>query len=370
MTHAPRRAVALLAVAAATAPAAVAQDSHFGIRGLGTPGRWESVRARSTGGAFALFDAFSPVLAASLADLRRVGAGFTGSTSWRAVDAGVPGADASLRSTRFPVLVVAGPLSPRVIVGGGFATYLDRSFGVTRQDTVMLRGQPVGVTDQFTSDGAVADLRVALVLRVFQNMAVGAALHGLTGSTRVTAQRAFADSAYRTSIARDEVSYGGIGASVGAVLDATPALRVAAWARNDGKLRADIRGTTVDEADLPFSFGGGIRLRAGSDALLAGSVAWRYWAGAGPNAYDTFEWSAGAEVGFTTTPLRVGVRGGTLPFGPAGAAPTEFGIAAGIGRQFSGGRGRLDVGLERLERKGGGLTERTWSLLLGLTVRQ
>ena len=34
------------------------QDSQFGIRGLGTPGKWESVRARSAGGAFAPFDPF------------------------------------------------------------------------------------------------------------------------------------------------------------------------------------------------------------------------------------------------------------------------------------------------------------------------
>src|SRR5438034_6965741 len=41
-----------------------AQDSQFGIRGLGTPGRWESVRSRSSGGAFAPFDALSPLMEA------------------------------------------------------------------------------------------------------------------------------------------------------------------------------------------------------------------------------------------------------------------------------------------------------------------
>jgi len=45
-----------------------AQDSQFGIRGLGTPGKWESVRARSTGGAFAPFDPFSPLIDAPLGD--------------------------------------------------------------------------------------------------------------------------------------------------------------------------------------------------------------------------------------------------------------------------------------------------------------
>src|SRR5439155_1572402 len=37
-----------------------AQDSQFGVRGLGTPGRFETARARSTGGAFGPFDALSP----------------------------------------------------------------------------------------------------------------------------------------------------------------------------------------------------------------------------------------------------------------------------------------------------------------------
>ena len=36
-----------------------------------------------------------------------------------------------------------------------------------------------------------------------------------------------------------------------------------------------------------------------------------------------------------------------LPFG-VGEAPTETGYSVGLGRQFSGGRGRLDLGLERL----------------------
>src|SRR5213076_321507 len=60
-----------------------AQDSQFGIRGLGTPGKWESVRARTTGGAFAPFDAFSPMADAALADVRRMSASMASGTSWR-----------------------------------------------------------------------------------------------------------------------------------------------------------------------------------------------------------------------------------------------------------------------------------------------
>ena len=344
-----------------------AQDSQFGVRGLGVPGRLESVRARSTGGAFAAFDPLSALLDAALGDIARLSAGITTTTSWRRAQ--VDTLDSSLRGSRFPTFVVAGPVTRRIIVAGGFSTYLDKSWGVRTQSTDTLRGQPVGITDELTSDGAVSDLRLALAARASRRLAFGVAVHGLTGSTRVSATRTFSDTAYRASTVRDEVSYGGFGMSASAMFDVTPDLRIAAWARNDTKLRADIRGRTVSDVDLPFSAGGAVRWRAGSEAVLAGSVAWRYWQGAGPNAFDTFQWSLGTELGSASTPLRLGVRGGTLPFGPAGAAPTELGVAGGIGKSFSGGRGRLDIGLERLERKGGGLAERTWTLLLGLAVR-
>ncbi len=135
-----------------------AQDSQFGIKGLGTPGRWESVRARSTGGAFAPFDAFSPLTDASLADASRMSASIAGGTSWRTIEP-TGAAQASLRATRFPALVIAGPLTRRIVVGGGFATYLDRTFGVMIQDTINLRGVQEPITDEITSDGAVSDLR-------------------------------------------------------------------------------------------------------------------------------------------------------------------------------------------------------------------
>jgi hypothetical protein len=360
---------AVVGLALALPPPALAQDSQFGIRGLGTPGRWESVRARATGGAFAPFDPFSPLLEASIADVRRVTAGVTGGTSWRTVDFGTQ--SNTLRAARFPAFVIAGPISRRLAVAGGFSTYLDKSFGITTRDTIDVRGNPEPVTDEVTSDGAVADLRIALAARVHRNLALGFALHGLTGSTRVTAVRRFDDSTtYRTSNARDEVAYHGLGGSASALFDLNADLRLAAWARSDTHLRADIRGRTVGDDDLPFSFGGGVRWRPGTEAVVAAAVAWRYWAGAGINAHDTFNWSIGTELGSLSSPFRFGVRGGQLAFGPGPKAPTEFGISAGLGKQFSGGRGRLDFGLERLERKGGaGVTERVWTFLLGLTVR-
>ena len=135
-------------------------------------------------------------------------------------------------------------------------------------------------------------------------------------------------------------------------------------------LCADIGGRTVAENDLPLMYGAGVQWHAGTQANVAGTVTWRNWAGVAtiPNAHDTFNWSVGAEIGRPGSPFRFGLRGGQLPFG-IGKTPTEVGYSAGLGRQFSGGRGRLDIGIERLQRIGTGLTERVWTFLLGLTVR-
>ena len=344
-----------------------AQDSQFGIRGLGTPGKWESVRARSTGGAFAPFDPFSPLIDAPLGDIRRMSASITTGTSWRsvAVDSGT----SSLRGTRFPALVLAGPAMRRIIIGGGFSTYLDRTFGILTHDTIVLRGVPQPITDLLQSDGAVTDLRIAAASRVTSWLTLGVGFHLLTGSTRMVATRTFTDTAYRTSSSRDEVAYSGKGGSFSALIDLSQDLRVAGWYRDDSKLRADLNGRTAAENDLPPSYGAGIQWRVGGQATVAAMASWRNWASvhATPDAHNTFNWSFGAELG-STAPLRFGVRGGQLPFA-VGQTPTEVGFSGGLGRQFSGGRGRLDLGIERLQRKGAGLTERVWTFLLGLTVR-
>ena len=161
--------IAALLLAVGPSGRLAAQDSQFGIRGLGTPGKWESVRARSTGGAFAPFDPFSPLIDAPLADIRRMSASITTGTSWRSLQ--VDSGNSSLRGTRFPALVLVGPAMRRIVIGGGFSTYLDRTFGILTHDTIDLRGVPQPITDRLTSDGAVTDLRIAAASRKIKKWA-------------------------------------------------------------------------------------------------------------------------------------------------------------------------------------------------------
>jgi len=360
----------LLAVAALTASRPdrlIAQDSQFGIRSLGTPGRWESVRSRSTGGAFAPFDPLSPLAEAPLADVPQLVATAMQAASYR--EAEVAGTTSALRETRYPLLNVTGRVHPRLAIAAGYTTYLDRSWDVTLRDSVPLRGGLERYTDEVTSDGSIADLRVAAASRLTRRIAIGAGLHLLAGSTRETAERRFDDTTFHTVQQLAEVRYSGVGVSGSLLLGVAPGLSVIGWARADNRLRATVADTTSAETDLPRMAGGGILLAPSPSVRFGGSVAWRGWARAGGGAFDTWSWSAGAEIGSGHTPLRFGVRGGQLPFGPGPTAPTEFAAAAGTGRAFAQGRALLDVGVERLERRGGGLTERVWTALVGLTVR-
>jgi hypothetical protein len=344
-----------------------AQDSQFSVRGLGTPGRWESVRARSTGGAFGPFDALSPLSEAPLADVPQLTATAMDAASYR--QAVVGGTTTSLRGTRFPLLNVTGRIAPRLAVAAGFTTYLDRSWAVTLRDSTLLRGVPERYTDAITSDGTIADLRLAAASRLTRLIAVGAGLHLLSGSTRETAQRAFDDTSFHTLQQNAEVRYSGLGVSGSVLLNPLPGIALTGWVRADNRLRAKVGDSTSALTDLPRMAGGGLLLAPARGVRIAGSVAYRGWARAGAGAFDTWSWSAGAELGARQMPWRLGVRGGQMPFGPGPTAPTEFAVAGGTGRGFAGGRALLDVGVEHLDRKGGGLTERVWTILLSLTVR-
>lgn len=345
-----------------------AQDSPFGIRGLGVPGRFESVSARATGGAFAPFDPLSGLTEASIANTRTLTATAAGATSFLSDD--IAGQHGSRRTGRFPLFQVLGPAWHGVVLGGGFSTYLDRSYRVLISDTVTLGGSPQAVTDELSSDGGVSDIRFVAARR-FGALALGAGVHLLAGSSRLLARRTFTDtSAYRNVIQADEVAYSGAGASVSAVLSVRRTLALAAYYRTDSRLTGDVGGQTVFRSDLPTTMGAGLRWEPAPDARFAAAVSHSTWASAvDSGAFNTTAWSAGAELGSARLPLRLGVRQAQLPFGPGGSAPRELAIAAGTGLSVAHGLGVIDVTLERLRRTGAGLAESGWTVLVGLTLR-
>jgi hypothetical protein len=358
----------VLVLSAAVARRAPGQDSQFGVSSLGTPARQESVRARATGGAFTLFDEVSPLAEAPLADLERGMFGAQTQVTRRTVEYSEGGSH-DLEDSRFPVLIAAGRTPWRLRIATGFATYLERSFTITRRDSVLLRGEMEPYEDEHKSDGNVADVRLALAGRPVKGIAVGGAIHLLTGSTQEEVRRRWDDSvAYRNTFELENVQYNGIGASFSTMLDLSRSLRVAGWGRLDRHLTTKARGRETATADLPAQVAGAAEWRPRPALRVAGAVRWAGW-GSAPGGHDTFGWSVGAEAGSPSFPVRLGVRRDQLAFGPGPDAPTEFALAAGIARQFSEGRARIEIAVERVARSGDGLEERLWVLNVGLVIR-
>ena len=368
MSNRDRWLVLSVLLGAAGASPARGQSSPFSINGLGVPGRAESARARGTGGAFAMFDPFSGLTEVSITALGRLSATALGTASY--INDDLDGETGTRRNARFPLFQVAGPAWSGVALGGGYSSYLDRSFRVTIKDTIVLDGFPQAVTDDLSSDGGVSDLRIVAARR-FGPLALGAGFHFLSGSTRILASRTFTDtSLYRGVTQTDEVAFRGSGISASAMLNLGTTIRILGMARSDTRLRSEINAVEVKRNDLPTTVGAGLYWQIAPEASIAGSVMHSTWStAADSNAYNTTTWSAGTEIGSRAHPLRLGIRGSRLPFGPGGTAPKEFALSAGTGIIFAEGRGIIDVAFERLRRSGAGLVETAYTGIFGVTVR-
>ena len=367
----------------AAVPATVsAQSSQFGVRGLGMPGRPLSARAFASGGAFGMFDPESGLNPAALGRLTAMTAGFGALQDFRHVEN--PAGTESLRETRFPHLTVAGPVRRYpVAVGVSFSNYTSRDFTLATTDTVVLRGVLVPVSDTLASRGGLSDLRLAASYRVQDAWVFGGGFHIITGSNRLRSRRSFADTSYQVATQRSELSYAGVGVSLGVVRNFGPAFSVAATVRSDGKVNVDRDSARVATVDLPYTFGLGLRWRARPSLDLASGVVMKTWSGAnsdllaqgGTGAENTVEVSLGAEYTPdprrpSRRPIRFGARYGTLPFSLVpGERPHELGLSLGTGIRFAQERAGIDLGVEHVWRSAGDYSERAFLINLGVTVR-
>jgi hypothetical protein len=376
-----RRAILLLGLAVLPA-AASAQSSQFGVRGLGLPGRALSARAFSTGGAFGMFDPESGLNPAALGPLTTLTAGFGILQDFRHTEN--PAGSESLRDTRFPLLTVAGPVRRfPAVVGVSYSNYTNRDFTLASADTVLLRGVMVPVSDTLASRGGLSDLGFAGAYRVKDVWVFGGAFHVITGSDRLRARRTFADTSFQMTTQTSELSYAGVGVSLGVIRNFGPKFSVAATVRSDGKVNVDRDSARVATVDLPYTFGLGLHWRAAPKLDLASEVVMKTWSGAnsdllaqgGTGADNTVEVSLGGEFipnprRPTGPPIRFGARYGTLPFSLIpGEQPHELGVSVGSGVRFAQGRAGIDLGLEHVWRSAGVYSERSFLLSFGVTVR-
>ncbi len=373
----------LPALALALPSGLLAQSSQFSVRGLGLPGRGLAVRSGSLGGGFGLFDAESSLNPASLTSIRTLTSSFTATQEWRTSTN--PAGEASLRDSRFPLVRVVGPIpSIGVWLGGSVTMYTNRDFRIASVDTIALRGQPVGVADTTSSIGGMSDVSIAGAITLDDVWSVGLGLHVLTGVSRVEARRTFADSSFLPFRQSAELSTTGWGVSAGLVGRLSSTFMVALTARSDAKADVDRDSTATGEIDLPHRFGAGMLWQVHPKLTVAGHAQYHTWSAAnsdllaqgGVGAKNTWEVAVGAEwVGDPDRPfrrpLRLGVHYTQLPFPLApGQQGREVGVSVGTGARFAGGRGGIDLGLERLwRREGPNFSESAWLLSLGVSIR-
>ena len=361
---------------------AASQASQFGVRGLGIPGRSLSTRAAGSSGAFAMFDAESGVNPAALSGLAVMTANFNGTQSFRTAEN--PAGSESLRDSRFPHVAFGGPVrGTPLVVGLSYSTYANRDFTVATGDTVELRDVLVPVSDTLSSRGGLSDLRLAAAYKLHERSVVGGSFHVLTGSNRLESRRTFSDGQYLPVEQSTELSYAGVGASVGAVQQLGAGLWVAAIARSDGKVIVDRDSARVSQVDLPYTLGAGLRWKVGSRLDLATHGIFRTWSGAnsdllasgGTGADNTFEVSIGGEyIGDPRRPSRRPIRFGahytTLPFPvQPGVQPKEFGVSLGSGVRFAQDRAGIDLSVEHVWRSAGDFKERGFVISVGVGVR-
>jgi hypothetical protein len=376
-----RRALVVFVLAIAPS-AAGAQSSQFGARGLGFPGRALAVPAIGTGGAFGLFDPESSQNPAALASVLNFTSVFTITQGFRKVEN--PAGTASVRDTRFPQLMVVGPVHRfPVAVGFSFSNYTTRDFSLATSETIDLRGVPVNVSDTFSSRGGLNDFRIAGAYRLGTQWSVGAGFHIISGSNRLTSTRVFDDPQYLSSRQKSELSFAGVGISVGVTRQLGPNFAISAVARSDGHVNMDRDSARVGTIDLPYTLGLGMRWRPAPTLNVAGQTLVRTWSAAnsdllamgGSGSQNTVEAAVGAE--YTSDPkrpyrrpLRLGFRYATMPFSLLpGQHARELGVSAGSGVRFAQQRAGVDLALEHVWRSEGAYSENGFILSLGISVR-
>lgn len=377
-------AVVALAAALPALPADLsAQSSLFGVRGLGLPGRPTTPRVRGMGGSFALFDGESDFNPAAMANLKAVTAGFVIAPTWRTWE--TPAGSAHLRDTRFPLVFVGGPIPrSRVAIGVSFGSYADRDFSLATRDSLVIRGVQTQVFDTLKSVGGLNEIRFAAGYQLGPRTSVGAAVYWITGSSRLEARRAFSDTSYIPFRQRAELSYQGVGFSVGVTHRISQAIQVAALLRSDAHVTVDRDSAQVYKVDLPYTLSAGALIKVSPVLSVAASGIYRTWGSAnsdllaqgGVGAHNTLEVSLGGELARnlrrpTKLPIRFGARYADLPFPVvAGARPKEFSISAGTGLRFAQDRAGIDLSLEHAWRsEGTPYKERALMLAFGLSIR-
>lgn len=385
----PARVVRVALAAVLALPTAAGAQSLFSTRGLGVPIAPLDARARALGGVGVGLLGWSGALGnpAEAAGVVRRGVVAAVQPSRRSVAFG--GQEDDLGGTRFPLIQAVQPLRGRLVLSLGYGGFLDQSWAVVSEDTVILGGQPLRTRDLVESEGGAAQARLDVAYWVSPSLAVGLGAGLYTGRLERVASRVFPDTnTIEGYESRAAWSYSGPLIAAGAWWQPVPIARLAASITWSGELHANAEdeGSSDLRVKLPLQIAVGASGHLEPRLLAAVGGRWAGWSSAA-GAFDEPDaaadiWEVGGGIEWTGSralrrplPLRLGFHYGKLPFRVRGATPSEWAVAFGVGTVLAGDdlgpRAALDATVERGGRGDAattGLTESFWRFTIALAL--
>ena len=379
-THRARlAAVAILTVAAARP--ALAQG-NLSTQGYGYPPGQLSGATASSAGAFAEFDAASPLNPAALTSWRSPGLSVHYNPEFRRVT-GPGGADRTTTS-RFPLIAAVLPAGERYSFGLSAATLLDRTWRSRSTTVRQVGGQSDSAALTFSSAGGMSDVRFGAAYRFAPSFSVGAGVHAIVGQNRLTIDRVGGDTLLSDIFRqRSRLDFNGHAVSLGAVWQPLRTVSIGASGRLGGKIRATESDTVLARAHVPNRYGASISFDGLSGLSLGARANFDQWTrlgsllGAnGSSVRDAWDYGVGADgtgprFGGRIVRVRGGVRYRTLPFGVGAEAVHELSVGGGLGIPVARGNAAIDLGLQRAARSTSSdvVHERAYLLSVGVTLR-
>jgi hypothetical protein len=372
------RAAALAALFAALAPAAASAQSLLSAGGLGIPIDPLDARARALGGVSIGLTGgqLLPTDPVAAADLAVPSVTITFANAWVDVEEGDATSTAS--GARFPALGVSYPVKSWGTATLTYGSVLDQRWETSREQRLPLGDGLARVTDRFFSDGGIAALRLGFAGRIAPSLAVGGSIGRYTGELTRNLTRTFDSVDVNLDISQTQAggfwNYSGVTATVGATVDVSQVLRVAANLTWSGDVDAD---PSEDTSGSGATFDFPVELRVGvsgalTPALVANvGVMHADWSSAGEPLRESsgrsaltvgggLEWT-GATIAGRRSPIRLGYRRSTLPFTLGTDEAVETAFTAGVGIDFvqSGNAtiAGMGIALERGRREAGTLSE-------------
>jgi hypothetical protein len=377
----PRASLRLATVLLVALPCSVLGQGTLSTQGFGYPTGTLSTRSLGTGGALGEIDPLSVSNPSSILNLGGTALYFQAEPEYRQIS--VNGQSESSTIARYPLILGTMRLSRSVAAGLSATSLLDRSFSTTSHGTANVGGVDIGSTNTFVSDGAIADIRLAVAWEPAGWLHLGVGAHAITGDNRLNSTQVFDDSArYARLVDTSTVSYVGNAFSGGAEVYLGRAAVIAASYRRGGTMSLKRGDSTKAEARVPdrIAFSAAyLGIRGSTIAVRTARDTWSNMAGlgsAGLSIHDGWDTSVGADVLGPhllgrSLQLRAGGRWRTLPFGVGTTPVRERSLSLGLGTLVARGRAALDVAGVRSMRDATGVdvSESAWTLSVGITVR-